>query len=212
VDTCKERREVAPPLPRRKRTRMSEAEKSTLISQTEVEKYKTTNAAEWLADILSKEDADRLLGGRLGVSQIPDPAERRIALVEALKYKAGSDGAALGKTRRAFEKLSEFARERRVPNHGLPATAVFVFTFLRWIDDKALQKGKGTQGGAHVSASTRAGLLILADHLGMQIAVHTLVAEAGVPTGKKRCSTPQSASVNLPIPRNKILACKIKTR
>ena len=191
---------------------MSEAEKSTLISQTEVEKYKTTNAAEWLADILSKEDADRLPGGSLGVSQIPDPAKRRIALVEALKYKAGSDSAALGKARRAFEKLSEFARERRVPNHGLPATAVFVFTFLRWIDDKALQKGKGTQGGAHVSASTRAGLLILADHFGMQIAVHTLVAEVGVPTGKKRCSAPQSASVNLPIPRNKILACKIKTR
>jgi hypothetical protein len=75
---------------------MSEAEKSTLISQTEVEKYKTTNAAEWLADILSKEDADRLPGGSLGVSQIPDPAKRRIALVEALKYKAGSDSAALG--------------------------------------------------------------------------------------------------------------------
>ena len=95
--------------------------------------------------------------------------------MEALKSKAGSDGAALSKARRAFEKLSEFARERGVPNHGLPANAVFVFTFLRWIDAKALQKGTGTQGGAHVSASTRAGLLILADHFGLQIAVHTLV-------------------------------------
>jgi hypothetical protein len=153
---------------------MPKAKKSTLISQTEVEKYKTTNAAEWLADILPKEDADRLLGGSLGVSQVPDPTERRIALVEALRSKAGSDGAALGKARRAFAKLSEFARERGEPNHGLPATAVFVFTFLRWIDDKALQKGTGTQGRAHISASTRAGLLILADHFGMQIAVHKL--------------------------------------
>ena len=117
--------------------------------------------------------------------------------MEALKSKAGSDGAPLGKARRAFEKLSEFARERGVPNHGLPATAVFVFTFLRWIDAKALQKGTGTQGGAHVSASTRAGLLILADHFGLQIAVHTLVAEAGVPTGKKRCRPRQSASLGV---------------
>ena len=84
-----------------------------------------------------------------------------------------------------------------MPNHGLPATAVFVFTFLRWIDAKALQKGTGTQGGAHVSASTRAGLLILADHFGLQIAVHTLVAEAGVPTGKKRCRPRQSASLGV---------------
>ena len=189
--------EVAPPLPKRTRTRMTEAQKSTLISQSDVEMYKSNNAAEWLADILPKQDADRLLGGSLGASQIPDPAERRIALVEALKSKAGSDGAALSKARRAFEKLSEFARERGVPNHGLPATAVFVFTFLRWIDAKALQKGTGTQGGAHVSASTRAGLLILADHFGLQIAVHTLVAEAGVPTGKKRCRPRQSASLGV---------------
>ena len=84
-----------------------------------------------------------------------------------------------------------------MPNHGLPATAVFVFTFLRWIDAKALQKGTGTQGGAHVSASTRAGLLILADHFGLQIAVHTLVAKAGVPTGKKRCRPRQSASLGV---------------
>ena len=189
--------EVAPPLPKRTRTRMTEAQKSTLISQSDVEMYKSNTAAEWLADILPKEDADRLLGGSLGASQVPDPAERRIALVEALKSKAGSDGASLGKARRAFEKLSEFARERGVPNHGLPATAVFVFTFLRWIDAKALQKGTGTQGGAHVSASTRAGLLILADHFGLQIAVHTLVAEAGVPTGKKRCRPRQSASLGV---------------
>ena len=189
--------EVAPPLQTRTRKRMTEAEESTLISQPDVEKYKTNSAAEWLAEILPEEDADRLLGGSLGAAQIPDPAERKIALVEALKSKAGSDGAALGKARRAFEKLSEFARERRVPNHGLLASAVFVFTFLRWIDDKALLKGKGTQGGAHVSASTRAGLLILADHFGMQIAVHTLVAEAGVPTGKKRCRPRQSASLGV---------------
>ena len=31
--------------------------------------------------------------GSLEVSQVPDPTERRIALVEALKSKAGSDGA-----------------------------------------------------------------------------------------------------------------------
>ena len=74
---------------------MTEAEKSTLISQTDVETYKTNNAAEWLAEILPKEDADRLLGGSLGATQLPDPAERIIALVEALKSKAGSDGAAL---------------------------------------------------------------------------------------------------------------------
>jgi hypothetical protein len=43
--------EVAPPLPKRTRTRMTEAHKSTLISQSDVEKHKTTNAAEWLADI-----------------------------------------------------------------------------------------------------------------------------------------------------------------
>ena len=113
---------------------MPEEVKSTLKSQAVVERYKTTSAAEWPADILPKEDADQLLGGSLGASQIPDPAERTIALVEALRSKAGSDGAALGKARRAFEKLSEFARERKMPNHGLSATAVFVFTFLRWID------------------------------------------------------------------------------
>ena len=83
----------------------TEAVKSTLISQADVERHKTTNAAEWLAGILPKEDADQLLGGSLGGAQVPDPAERRIAQVEALRSKAGSDGAALGKARRAFEKL-----------------------------------------------------------------------------------------------------------
>ena len=39
-------REVAPPLPKRKRTRMTEAEESALISQSDVEMYKTNSAAE----------------------------------------------------------------------------------------------------------------------------------------------------------------------
>ena len=57
--------EVAPPLEKRTRKRMTEAEKSTLTSQADVEKYKTNSAAEWLAEILPEEDADRLLGGSL---------------------------------------------------------------------------------------------------------------------------------------------------
>jgi hypothetical protein len=121
---------------------MTEGGGSTLKSQSDGEQYKTTAVANWLADVLPKEHADRLLGGSLGAIQIPDPAERRIAPVEALESKAGMDGAALGKARRAFEKLSEFARERQRPNHGLPATSVFIFTFLRWADAKARETGR----------------------------------------------------------------------
>jgi hypothetical protein len=76
-----------------------------MVSHEDVQAYKLDRAAEWLADELPPSASHHLLGGDLGLAQVPDPADRRAALLSALRLKGGADGATLGKARRALELL-----------------------------------------------------------------------------------------------------------
>jgi hypothetical protein len=100
----------------RKRRRASAAELAALVSHADVQEYRLDRAAEWLADELPPASILHLLGGERGLQQVPDPAERRAALVGALKLKGGADGSSLGKARRALETLRAYAVETDQPD------------------------------------------------------------------------------------------------
>ena len=157
--------------------------------------YQLEKATEWLADELPHAAVHKLLGGDRGLEQVPEPADRRAALLDALRLKGGSDGSYLGRARRALEKLREYAASKGMTDGGLPASAVFVNRLLTWVDAAAVAANRGSQGGTTVRDSVRGGLLILANHFGLDIDVTSIVAEAAAPPGKKRRRERRSGSL-----------------
>jgi hypothetical protein len=171
--------------PRRKRTRAPAEELAALISHEDVQAYKLDRAAVGLANELPEAAAFTLLGGELGLAQVPGHDDRRAAILSALRLKGGADGASLGKARRALELLYVYADERGVAE-PLPASEVFLNRFLVWVDERATAAARGTQGGSTVRDSVRAGLLLLAAFGCDLRGVKSLVVEAAAPPGKKR--------------------------
>ena len=105
-----------------------------------------------------------LLGGELGLRQLPREAERKAALSDAVAFKAGSDGATLANARRAWVAYMQYASARGLPDSGLPASAAFVASFLH-AERLRAASGTGTQGGTTVANSRRVGLLWHAEKL-----------------------------------------------
>ena len=106
--------------------------------------------------------------------------------MDVLKLKGGADGSSLGNARRALARLRLFAFERGRSDGGLPASPVFLNLFLKWVDERALSAGRGSQGGTTVCSGVRSGLLFLERHLGVPVPVSSIVAEAAAPPGRKR--------------------------
>ena len=180
--------ETAPPrATRRGRRRWATAEElAEQVSHADVQAFRLDRAAEWLADELPSRVVFELLGGEHGLAQVPEEAARRQALVDVLKLKGGADGSSLGNARRALARLRLFAFERGRSDGGLPASPVFLNLFLKWVDERALSAGRGSQGGTTVCSGVRSGLLFLERHLGVPVPVSSIVAEAAAPPGRKR--------------------------
>jgi hypothetical protein len=106
---------------KRKRARMSEEIRASLNLHSLFREYKQDRTCEWLADITPEAVVDMILGGELARQQIPDPVERRAALISTVRMKAGSDGAALGKARRALNALYDFR-----PGGCLPVSPLLI--------------------------------------------------------------------------------------
>ena len=145
--------------------------------------------------MLPPEAVFELLGGQRGLEQVPELDERRAVLIETLRHKGGSDGSSLGNARRALERLTLYALEQGQSDGGLPASAVFVNRFLKWVDERALASARGSQGGTTVRQGVRTGLLFLAQHLKVAIDVQSVVAEAAAPPGKKRRRERRAGSI-----------------
>lgn len=180
---------------KRTRKRMTEEQLAQLVSHDSFLEYKRDKAAVWLASTLPQDLVDHLVAGaggvNLAVSQVPDPDQRRLGLVSTFVFKAGPDGSALGKARRALEELILFS-----PESHLPASAILLNRLLAHVDKRAKASGRGSQGGATVAASVRSGLLLLAA-MGFPIDASHISVDAGAPPTRK--VTRERRSGSLPI-------------
>jgi hypothetical protein len=93
---------------------MTADQKALLVSHENVQAHRLEKAAGWLADERPPSAVHALLGGGRGLEHVPEPADRRTALLDALRLKGGSDRSYLGMARRALEKLREFAAWKSV--------------------------------------------------------------------------------------------------
>eukprot|EP00965_Chrysotila_dentata_P257258 6212830-Pleurochrysis_carterae.AAC.5 len=66
---------------------------------------------------------------------------RRLLATCSIKA-GGSDGKTLDSARRALEQISEFATHISLENGGLPASALFVTSFLWWVDANARSRAR----------------------------------------------------------------------
>ena len=87
---------------------------SDFESHAELEAAKQAREVEELVALMPQSVAVALLGGELGLRQLPREAERKAALSDAVAFKAGSDGATLANARRAWVAYMQYARVRVV--------------------------------------------------------------------------------------------------
>jgi hypothetical protein len=140
---------------------------------------------EELVAIMPESVAFELLGGATAARQVPSAADRLQLLQDAVALKAGSDGATLANARRAWEAYCAFADARALPDHGLPASAAVIASFLRE-EAKRAAEGKGSQGGTTVPNSRRVGLLWLQEKLKFPMDVDSIVVLGAANPGQQR--------------------------
>ena len=173
----------------RRRRRMTDAEKASLVTHDDVLEYKREGAADWLVACVPADLRDLMLGGDRAISQCPDPTERESALRELFMSRAGPDGSACGKVRRFLEALYEAS-----PADHLPASRLLVNRVIVREGVRALTAAKGSQGGATVAGSMRAGA-IAAYNMGFPIEAANLLVDAAAPPAKKRTRERRAGSI-----------------
>ena len=190
---CEQSWQLAPDAFKRGRKRLTQGQLATLVSQEHVELYRRDKAASWLVDALSQPLVDYMVAGEWGAElalmQVPDPLERRAALRQTFLLKAGPDGAALGKARRALEELVLFA-----PSAHLPASAVLLNRLITHVDERSRKAARGSQGGTTVGALVRSGLVLLAA-LGFPVEARHISVDAAAPPARKRRRERRSGSL-----------------
>ena len=173
----------------RRRRRMTEADKAALVTHDDVLEYKREGAADWLVSCVPADLRDLMLGGDRAIAQCPDPAERDAALRELFMSRAGPDGSACGKVRRFLEALYEAS-----PADHLPASRLLVNRVIVREGVRALTAAKGSQGGATVAGSMRAGA-IAAYNMGFPVEAANLLVDAAAPPAKKRTRDRRAGSI-----------------
>ena len=175
----------------RRRRRLTQAEKELHVSYADVQNYKRSNAAAWLASIIGPKLRDHMLGGPLAVLQTPSEQDRDEALKQLLLLRASSEGAALAKVRRALAALVAFQ-----PSDHLPASALLLNRCITSASIAALSAAKGSQGGASVASSLRSGFRD-AQILGIPLQADSLLVDAAAPPGKKMRRERRAGSIPL---------------
>ena len=173
----------------RRRRRMTAAEKEAAVTHDDFLDYKKDNAAEWLAACVSPELRDLMLGGDLAVAQCPNEAERQDAFMQLIRSRAGPDGSACGKVRRFLEALYAAS-----PENHLPATRLLVNRVVARESVRALTAATGSQGGATVAGSMRAGA-VAAYNMGFPIEAVNLLVDAAAPPARKRTRERRAGSI-----------------
>ena len=155
---------------RKKRARIG----SEFASQAELEAARKARAVDEFMAAAPPSVLAALLGGEAAVAQVPSREERLKLTAAAVALRAGPDGGSLESATRAWTAFAAFALARGLPDHGLPASAALVASFLSHEGAKA----SGSQGGSTVANSRRVGLLWLAEKLGFAIQVDNVVVLA----------------------------------
>ena len=173
----------------RRRRRMTAAEKEAAVTHDDFLDYKKENAVEWLSQCVSPELRDLMLGGDLAVAQCPSEEERQDAFIQLVRSRAGPDGSACGKVRRFLEALYAAA-----PENHLPATRLLVNRVITRESVRALTAATGSQGGASVAGSMRAGA-VAAYNMGFPVEAVNLLVDAAAPPARKRARERRAGSI-----------------
>ena len=173
----------------RRRRRMTDEEKASMVTHDDFLDYKRDNVADWLIACVPDALRDLILGGDRAIAQCPDPAERSLALRDLFLSRAGPDGSACGKVRRFLEALYEAS-----PTDHLPATRLLVNRVIARESVRALTAAKGSQGGATVAGSMRAGA-IAAYNMGFPVEAANLLVDAAAPPARKRARERRAGSI-----------------
>ena len=140
----------------------------------------------------------RLLGGAQGELQVPDPGERELILARILRGIGGPQGDALQKAERALEVLHAHAELTGQPELCLPVSNILAHQLINDEHQRALDEGKGAQGGSTAGEALRASFVWLKSHLNLEIDLDAAVVAAAAPGQGKRKSW-RAAAGTLPM-------------
>ena len=144
--------------------------------------------AKALADRLPYVLRYRLLGGANGELQVPDPGDREAILARILRNIGGPQGDALLNAERALEVLQAHAEISGLPELCLPVSSILAHQLINDEHKRALERGKGAQGGATAGEALRAAFVWLRQHLNLEIHLDEAVVAAAAPGQGKRTS------------------------
>lgn len=160
----------------------------TFSSTKERETFLVTEEVEALLPLLPEQVCVAMLGGALGMAQVPSD-ERRVALLRAAFAKsAGLEGARVKGLRAMLCAVRTYAAtELHLPDRKkadaacFPMSATLVATVIADADVKARTRGSGSQKGATVGHKLRETFIYAAEKLLWPIEVPRVVLNAAAP-------------------------------
>jgi hypothetical protein len=160
----------------------------TFSSTKERETFLVTEEVEALLPLLPEQVCVAMLGGALGMAQVPSD-ERRVALLRASFAKsAGLEGARVKGLRAMLCAVRTYAAtELHLPDRKkadaacFPMSATLVATVIADADVKARTRGSGSQKGATVGHKLRETFIYAAEKLLWPIEVPRVVLNAAAP-------------------------------
>ena len=106
-----------------------------------------------LVPLLPLQVVSGMLGGELGMRQVPDGAARAAQLGRILAERAGTEGARVADVRRALGVFRAYAQECMgvLPGHEddalFPMSSALAHEIIHWESERARASSKGSQGG-----------------------------------------------------------------
>ena len=173
----------------RPRRRLTAEQAAAQVEHDDVQEDKRADAAAWLAACVRPALRDFILGGDAATRQVPDEGERDDALRQLFLSRAGPDGSACGKARRALQALHDAQ-----PDDHMPATRLLINRVIARESVRAMSAAVGSQGGTTVAASRRAGF-VSAYNMGFPVDVGNLLVDAAAPPARKRARQRRSGSI-----------------
>ena len=163
----------------------------SFASDKERAQFETSEQVETILPLLPAPVLECMLGGTLGMAQVPDPAHRAEMVRRNLAARGGLDGARLKGLRSMLCAVRSYAATSlRIVDMAaadaacFPMSSALVHTIVADAHAKATAKNAGSQGGQTVGNNIRENFIFASEKLGWPIEVPRAQIAAAAPKPK----------------------------
>ena len=147
-----------------------------------------------------------MLGGPLGMIQVPKPEAQNLLIHRILKRRAGSDGANLGSARLALAVIRKYgaltwptASDEERDGMLFPMSATLAHELIHEENERALAAAKGKQNGKTVGPRFRDSLIFMSEKLLWPIDVSRAALDGAAPKPKSVGSADKAGTLPIAV-------------